>query len=196
MLIFFFTCDYAGGRPQPVSAPESGLATVEVMAFDSRGKFLGAPMVTVFESDDHTNFAAKFRNGVADRIPFGMYKVEGRLTGYSSEVRYIRIFEHRALVVLGLPVGRERPMLPPVTNGRILGSLPPEKKTFVKITGIFSSVSEEGSIGRDGEFRFAGLPNGLYLILVISEDGILASRVVSIPSSSIELEVAERSREK
>ena len=165
----------------------SASAKVEVIAFDTNGRFLGAPNVSLFESDDHKNLAARFRAGVADGIPFGIYRVEGRLPAYSSEIRYVRVYQPHVTVVLGLTFSVELPEVPPVLHGRVVGQISP--KSFVRLVGIYSNVSMESSIEADGSFTLGGLSDGQFLLLIVGQKGILASRAVSIPYTGPGLEV-------
>ena len=160
-------------------------ATVELIAFSTRGVFLPlAPIVVeVFQSEGEKNLAAKFRNGVAEGVPFGIYRMKARLSGFYPEERYVRVNQQRTTVVLGLEVGRiDFPGLPYSLHGRIVGQpLPASKKSFVKLTGIYSSLSMESAVGPDGAFEFSGFSDGLFLLLVANEDGILGSRVLRLP---------------
>ena len=65
--------------------------------------------MSVFESKEHGNLATKFRDGVATGIPFGIYRVEGRLPWYFSDARYVRVFQSVVTIVLGLRFGEELP---------------------------------------------------------------------------------------
>jgi len=164
-------------------------AKVEIVAFDAHGRFLGAPNVTDFESDNHKNLASKFRSGAADDIPFGVYRIEGHLPAYSSEVRYVRIYQPHVTVILGLTIGFELPEVPPILHGRIVGPVVSPPKSFVKLIGIYSNVSMESLIDSDGNFSLGGLTEGRFLVLVVGEKGLLASRVISIPYSGPVLEI-------
>lgn len=161
---------------------------VEVLAFQTDGSFIGAPEVRLFESADHESvdqkdFAKKFRAGVADNIPFGIYKLTAYTSGFYSETRYVAVFQHRVTVVVGLRFGRELATLPifPVLRGTVSGPTPADKRRFVKLVGLYSSQSLESSIGPDGSFELTEPREGRYLLLVVAEDGILASRPVDIP---------------
>jgi hypothetical protein len=183
-------------RSNQVSDAEQFVARVEVCAFDSRGTFLAAPTVRVFESESHKDFSTSFRSGVADHIPFGIYKLEAYMSGFYPEVRYVAIYRPQVTVVVGLAFGREALTLPqpPTIHGKVIGSLPRDKKIFAKLAGIYSDRALESKIGRDGDFDF-GVPwDGRYLLLIVSEDAILASRTIDIPymGRAIEIKIGER----
>jgi hypothetical protein len=164
-------------------------ARVKVIAFDTEGRYLGPPLVRAFESDDRVNLASKFRRGAATNIPFGVYRIEGFLTGYTSETRFVRIYQPQTVVVLGLTVGYELPEVPPILEGSIVGRLPADKKVFARLVGLYSNVAMESMISSDGTFAFGGLTDGRYLLLVIGEHGILASRNIRIPYTGAALQI-------
>jgi hypothetical protein len=167
------------------------LATVQVLAFDTRGLFLGTPTVRLFESEDHKDLASAFHAGPADRIPFGVYKLEAYMNGFYPEVRYVAIYQPRVTVIVGLPFGREVLTLPvpPMVEGKLLGSLPRDKKYFAKLIGIYSNRTLESNISADGRFDFSVPWDGRYLLLVVSEDGVLATRTIDVPYTGPALEI-------
>lgn len=180
-------------EPKSGAAPndERFMATVHVLAFEARGTFLGNADVRLFESEDHKDLASAFHAGVAEHIPFGVYRVEARMSGFYSEVRYVAVYQRHVTVIVGLPFGRESLTLPiPARlHGKVVGSFPGAKKGFVKLTGLFSNKSLESSIATDGGFDFSIPWDGRYLLLVIDEDGVLASQAIDIPYSGPPLEI-------
>jgi len=179
-------------QAQPaLSQEESFRATVQVLAFETRGGFLGPPQVRVFESESHKDFSNAFRAGVANQIPFGIYRIEAYVDGFYSEVRYVAVYRKHVTIIVGLPFGREAMVLPvpPSLHGKVIGSLPRGSKSFVKLMAIFSSASMESAIGDDGGFDFSIPWEGRYLLLVVNESGILASRTIEIPYSGPPFEI-------
>jgi hypothetical protein len=176
---------------QKPQGEEQFVARVEVVAFEAHGTFLGAPAVRVFESEEHKNLSGAFHAGVADRIPFGVYRLEAYMSGFYPEVKYVAIYRPRVTIFVGLAFGREALALPipSSVHGRVIGSLPRGQKSFVKLTGIYSNRALESNIGPDGQFDF-GVPwDGQYLLLVVSEKGILASRTIDVPYTGPALQV-------
>jgi len=164
-------------------------ATVSVIAFDTNGRFLGSPEVKLFESDDgHKNFASRFHGGVAEGIPYGDYRIEARMTAYSSDSKSVRIYQQHVAVILGLAVSHELPQIPPNLPGRITGHLP-TSKGFVRLIGVFANISIDSSIDSEGRFNLAGLSDGKYLLMVIGEGGILTSQPLTVPYTGPPLEI-------
>jgi len=190
LILFLLAVDATAQERRKTTPRDSNAsATVEVLAFDTRGKFLGAPIIKLFESYDHKNLSSRFRGSVAQAVPFGEYQIEGYLPAYSSDKRWVRIYQQRVTVILGLTVGYERPSAPLTIRGHVTGQVSPEKKTYVRLIGVYSDVSLESAIGIDGGFDLAGLTWGAYLLLVISEDGIVASRTINVPYTGVPLEI-------
>ncbi len=172
------------------SADRSPSAKVSLIAFDTRGNPLGPPIVRTFESYEHKNYASKFHLGVAEGIPFGVYRVEAYRTAYSSEERYARVYEREVTVVLGLTVGYELPSVPLTLHGKVVGLSPARRaRSFVKLSGIYSNLSMESAIRPDGGFDLGGLTWGSFLLLVIDDQGVLATRSLSVPYSGPPLEI-------
>jgi hypothetical protein len=177
--------------PVAVNGENPYTASVRVLAFEAGGAFLGAPEVRVFESWDHKDLAGAFHAGIAEGVPFGVYKLEAHRLGCVPETRYVSVFRKRVTVIVGLAVSRETNGLPvwPALHGKVTGALPPGKKAFVRLVGVYSSQALESSIDSDGGFDFSVPQYGLYVLLVVNEDGVLASRIVSNPYSGPPLEI-------
>jgi hypothetical protein len=190
LLLCVATCSAARGEESKRDALRVSTASVQVLAFDTRGPFLGAPNVSLFESFYHKNLAGKFHGGLAEGIPYGVYRIEGRLPAYSSEARYVVVYGPKVTIYLGLAGGIELPATPTTIHGRVVG-LPAAagKACFVKLVGVFSSESMESPVGSDGGFDFSGLSDGRFLLLVVTSEGVLASRLIDFPYSGPSLEI-------
>ena len=163
---------------------QEGTATVEVLGFASNGGFIQtSPSVEVFENYKRKNLAEKFKNGVAEGVPFGVYRMKGYVQGFLSEERTVWVFQRHTTIILGLTVGGIDFPITHNFRGRVFGKpLPTGKKSFVKLSGIFSGVSAESLIGADGGFEVGNVPDGNYLLLVVSDDSLIAIRQVHIPN--------------
>jgi hypothetical protein len=180
-LISLLVCSAAAQIVPPSSRRVQPTATVEVLVFTTDGRYLDTPTVELFESFDHQNLEAKFHDGVAEGIPYGSYRVRGNVSGYyNTEERQVSIYGQRVTLVLGA-TSLSMATRPEEFHGHVIGPLPPGKKSYAKLTGIYSSGSIESAIGPDGDFEMVGMPRGLYLLLILSENRILASSLVSLP---------------
>ena len=188
-----------GAQPPSPKPPKSSdadyVATVRIVAFGASGGFLGVPDIRVFEGEDRKNQSAAFHAGVAERIPFGTYRIEVSMAGFYPETRYVAVYAQKITVVVGLILGHESLTLPvpPRLHGVIVGAVPSDKKTFVKLLGILAEHSLESEIGSNGQFDF-GVPwNGRYVLLVVDEDAkVLATHLVDVPYLGTPLEISVR----
>jgi len=192
--IVLVACAFLEGQQPERGADNDGeqyTASVQVIAFENRGAFLGSPDVRVFESEDHKNMASAFHAGVADHIPFGIYRMEVYFSGFYPETRYVAVYRRKVTVVAGLPFGREAMILPvpPMLHGKVVGSLPRGKRAFVKLVGVYSSESLEAEVDPNGEFDFSIPHDGLYLLLVVGEGGVLATRAITSPYAGAPIEI-------
>jgi hypothetical protein len=175
------------GRPSR-STPErkEADATVNVVAFDPRlGKLLGPPIIRAFRSEENNrDFARSFQPNAADGIPFDTYRIEAYLPGYFSAIRDVGVYQRSVTIVVGLGFGYELPDIAHTLSlrGRVIGlKAAPTNGSFVKLTGIYSAKSTESTINSSGEFEMSGLFTGKYLLLVVTERGVIASQVLTIP---------------
>jgi hypothetical protein len=105
-------------------------SAVEVVALDDRGADISHPDLRVFESDDHKNFVSKFHDGIAEGVPFGVYRVEGHRAGYRSEIRYVSVYQSRVTVVLGFTFGYK------LTDGSYTSSWPRHRAVNIARTNF------------------------------------------------------------
>jgi hypothetical protein len=165
--------------------------SVHVLAYEASGRFLGMPEIRIFETWDHKDLSERFHEGAADSIPFGVYRMEVFRRGCFPETRYVSVFSKQVTVIVGLSVARETNGLPvqPMLHGRVKGLSSFDRRPFVKLVGLYSSQTLEASIATDGQFEFSIPRDGRYLLMVVSEDGLLASREITSPYSGPPLEV-------
>jgi hypothetical protein len=169
-------------------------STVSVLAFDVYGHPLGPPGIKLFESvDDRRNLADKFRNGVARGIPYGEYRIEARLQGYRPDSKVIPVYGPHINTVLGLTFSLELPLIPPDLPGQVVGQTP-RPNTFARLVGIYNNVAIDSLVDADGRFTLFGISDGKYLLLVVGESGVLASRPVTIPYTGPPLRIKLNSR--
>lgn len=166
------------------------VATVRVVAYEANGRYLGMPDVRTFvELDNKENLASKFHNGVASGIPYGEYQIEGHESAYFPDSRHIAVYQPFVTIVLGLRFASELPQIPPTLPGHVIGLQGSTEKTFAKLIGVYENVSMESSIDGDGRFTLGGLSSGLFVLLIIGEKGVIASRTLTVPYTGPPLEM-------
>lgn len=172
-------------------------ATVRVIVVDQFGRNIPEATVSAFTGWDKEDYASQFRDHVATGIPKGNYRIRVELPGFRRAERQANVILPETLVVVGLVVGSIadplwRP-LPRTLKGRVTGRpIPANRHAFVKVMGVFSDYSIEAEIGSGGEFVLAEPVSGINTLMVISEDGVLASQVIDIRYGIREIEIEVR----
>lgn len=176
-------------RRESTTAPQEYKANVEILAYTADGTFLGPPEVFSFiEYSSKRDLTDQFKQGVAKDIPYGTYVLEAGSTGFSGERRVLKVWKTQVTAIVGLELRQEYPAFPVYSRGRVKGALPPGK-SFVKVSGIFSSLMEEATISGDGSFELSMLPAGKYLLMVVNEHGLVASRKVQMPGGTLDIDL-------
>jgi hypothetical protein len=190
-LLFTFSCLAIRG----VLAQSKNVATVEVFAYDTRGIKLDHPKITAFRSDDSGDYASHFEKGVAGNIPFGLYRLQAEYPSHYAGLRYVLVYQQKVNVIVGLYPGFELPIVAPSFVGHIMNYQSSKYKwTFAKLIGIYSSESLESLIDNEGRFRFAGTSNESYILLIVSDKGVLAKQLFTLPlpkPQEVEIKISE-----
>ena len=165
-------------------------STVRVVAYEANGRYLGAPDISAFvDTGNQQDLASRFHGGVATAIPYGVYRVEGKQQWYYPDGRYVRVYQASVTIVLGMRFASELPEAPPTLPGRVVGLTGPTDKTFARLMGVYENVSIEAAIDSEGKFALGGLTPGAFILLIVNDHGILASRTLSIPYTGPPLEI-------
>jgi len=179
MLVFLLLLLCSSDQGQPPKA------TVHVRIVDSSGQDLGEPKVTLFRSESNQeDFASHFRQGSATGLPFGVYKLRAYTQGFWSAERQVRVFQHDVWVVLSLELGmgKSEGGLSTYTLSGSVRNLPPvEQLAWLRLSGVYSTVMIDAKASATGDFSMAGIPQGLYVLIVTQGQKILEVRTVQIP---------------
>jgi hypothetical protein len=180
----------AGRQEEKLRALAVPASTVRVVAYEANGRYLGAPDISTFvDAGNQQDLAAKFRGGVATAIPYGVYRVEGKQPWYYPDERYVRVYQPSVTIVLGLRFASELPEVPPTLPGRVVGLTGPADRIFAKLIGVYENVSMEAAVDAGGKFTLGGLAPGAFILLIVNDQRILASRTLTIPYTGPPLEI-------
>jgi hypothetical protein len=169
---------------------ESFVARVQILAFASTGKFVGAPEVFSFvEISSKQNLTSRFKDGIANDVPFGTYVLDAGFSAFTREERVVRVAKKEVPIIVGIELRGELPEFPSYFRGRIIGAIP-QSRSFVRVVGIISGIAEDSLIARDGSFEFSDLPQGEYILMVVNETGLVASRRIAMPATRLEVDIA------
>ena len=159
----------------PSGPPQYG--RVQVEAYD----FIGTPIRT-FDAElsalgNRGKSEIEVRRGVAERVPYGSYKIRVGAAAFNPAEREIRVAQGDTVVRVELS-------LPGSCSGSagIGGSvqpLPAGRKLWLKVVPLYGAGGTEAPVGSDGSFKIAGLDEGSYLLLVLDGTTVLHSETVS-----------------
>jgi len=155
------------------SKSSQSTATVRIQLVNADGMDLEAEAeVERFQDDSGgTNLAKRFTHGTATDIPYGIYKLRVRTSGFWSAEREVRVFQPDVLTIVALEIGMSRSEggLPTSTvAGKINGLAPASTKLHLRLAGIYSDTVMDSKLETDGTFKFSGVPNGIYILVVTS----------------------------
>jgi hypothetical protein len=173
-----------------IEQQKDSVAAVTVLAFNSwRGNRLDPPIIRQFKSEENgKDFTKLFHQNAAEGIPFGEYRVEVYLPDYTSALRVVNVYQRNVTIVVGLVIV---PEISPISlHGRVVGlQASATTGTFVKLSGVYSDASTESAIDSKGEFDMSVLLPGKYVLTVVNVEGIVASRVLTIPYDGPALQI-------
>jgi hypothetical protein len=137
------------------------------------------------------DIAGSFRNGTADHVPWGFYRIEVSAPGCVPESRYVSVFAAEVPILVGLACEFENPALAeengialppyPILRGRVIGPRPAGKELIARMIGVFSSESLEAVVGSGGEFEMSVPRDGKYVLMILDEKNVLAIELVGSP---------------
>jgi hypothetical protein len=164
-------------------------ATVHIKIVDTfSGDDLGAATVESFALEFESNaknLADKFQQNTASGIPFGVYRLRARATGFSSAIKNVYVSQAETQVVLGLRFGTidfPYPTFNISGEVRTAHSFTPD--IHIRLIGLFSELSLDTNTEKSGKFTFAGVPQGMYILVTIQGKKVVDARPVQVPGSS------------
>jgi len=189
-LVALLFCAVAG-------APDSVAATtglVHIKLSDSYGVPLdGEPRVETFRlATDGPNLAAEFKDGSAKMIPYGVYSLRARASGFWSATREVRVFEPEVWVAIGLEIGmgkNEGGFPTSKVLGTIVNPQFAKSRLHLRLSAIYSNTILDSQTASDGGFRFENVPNGLHVLTVTDGTEILDVRKLKVTSDSVSLKI-------
>lgn len=178
------------------------VAIVHLQIVDTfSGSDLGTATVESFTpgSDSRSgNLANKFVQNRASDIPFGVYRLRARATGFWSAEKDVYVFQPDTWVVLGLSFGTIDTQ-PPQFNvaGKVRNAHSFTSEIHLRLIGVYSELSLDTKPDGSGKFRFAGVPQATYILVTIRANQVLDARRVQVPGIGLlEVDVGEKSKGK
>jgi hypothetical protein len=190
-LVLLFCTAIWGNAASPQQVTVQAGATVEVLAFDETGNTIDGVIVETFEfmRGSSNDLAPLFRNGVAERIPFGVYRMRASVPGFYSTTRNVSVFSSKTTVVVGLAVG-DIIFCGPCSEGSLNGTHAfrgqfadvRSKNTRARLIGAHYGFSQQTKLDRKGSFEFHKLFTGRYYVVIYDDNFILATEEIQVRS--------------
>lgn len=162
-------------------------ATVHIVLLNSYGNSLGEK-AEVIEFRDTTpgghDFVHSFRQNTGTEVPFGTYRLRVRTAGFWTAEREVRVYQSEVWAVAALEFGMgtsEGGFPTSNVSGRIRGLESTKNPVRLRLSGIYSTAVMDTVMNPLGEFRFAGIPNGCYVIVTTREQEVLDVRSLCTP---------------
>jgi hypothetical protein len=179
-------------------------ATVRIQLVSSYGTELESDAtVDVFQGKSGgRNLAARFKHNMARAMPYGVYRLRVRVSGFWTAERELRVFRPNVLAVVALDMGRVDGGWPPSkVIGKVKNAEPSASLVHVRLSGLYSSTVMDAELSPDGSFEFSGVPDGTYILLTTREGDLPAThegtvldcRQASVPvSAPVVIELSSR----
>lgn len=168
----------------PPQAPQFG--RVEVSAVTILGDRVRNLSVDLIEIGSGKSFKSEFRDGVANRIPYGRYTARVYAPGFITIERALLLAQPEISLRTQLNVSMECGG----GTGGVHGSIQPapgDRELWVKIVPVLGSGGGEVRVSRTGTFQLEGLEEGDYLVLVLDGKSIIYTSTVGNRFVNIDL---------
>ena len=178
----------AGIRSQ--KHPESAIVHLRVV--DHTGHILGPIKVETFKPDSGgIDLADRFKDTTAVS-----YRLRAYSSGFWAAEREVRVFQPEVWVVMQLEIGMGRyegGLSTFELSGSVKNMTDESEPIWLRLTGIHSAVVLDARASTFGDFKMAGIPQGLYVLVTTQGDRILDTRTIRIPATvRIEIDPANK----
>jgi hypothetical protein len=155
--------------------PKTG--RIEVQAFDFIGRPLRNISVDLAALGRQAGPAVEFQGAVAERVPYGTYKIRVGAPAYAAVERDIRLNQAELAVRVELPLPMEGHDYASVSGS--IKPVPRGRKLWVKVVPLYGTGGSEALVRPDGSFRVAGLDEGSYVLVVLDGESILHTETLT-----------------
>jgi hypothetical protein len=189
MLLVFFCCG-------AVAETQRKTATVHLRIVTTPGDDLGVATVKTFEWEGGDvrppNFADRFRKNTASDIPYGLYRLCARSTGFWTACTEVPVYQPEVWAVLPLRVEPDPFGLAQVT-GMLRNVTSPGSPVWVRLMGVYWGMTVDAKADSSGRFQMSGIPPGQWVLVTIQDKRILDTRPIEVPASgAVEIDIQTR----
>ena len=161
-------------------------STVRIIPVDPSGTEVTDIEVYRFESlYDMKDLAKHFHGNTATGIPYGFYRAQLSVRGFSAEERVVHVFQPKVIAVVGLSIGAEGGRDASDASGHVQNIDRTGLPVRVRLVGIYSSTIDDAEVSGSGDFFFARVPAGSYVVVASQGDKLLGVRPVKFPTQQL-----------
>jgi hypothetical protein len=177
LVLVFFCCG-------AVAETQRKTATVRLRIVTTPGDDLGVATVKTFEWEygdvRPPNFADHFRQNTASDIPYGLYRLCARTTGFETGCAEVPVYQPEVWAVLPLRFGNG-PSLSGQVAGVVKNAPSAESPVWLRLMGVYWDMTVDAKADSSGRFQMSGIPPGKWVLVTIQSNRILDTRPLEIP---------------
>jgi hypothetical protein len=133
---------------------------------------------------DQTGTAIRFK-----QIPFGLYDLEIQAAGFSTRHDQVGIYQQSVQLWFGIYPSPTHAVEPSEVQGSVALKEGDTRALWARLVPLYSSDFIEDRVSPSGDFHFAGLYPGRYVLLVIDGDKVLLTKSVDYFGGKLKLQV-------
>ncbi len=170
-------------EPPVQAAPGAATVHLRIVTFNT-WEDLGTANVETLEREcgdkPSGNLAGRFHGNVAHGVPYDLYKLCARITGFWTGCTEVPVYQPAVWVVLGLRAGGAGLAELSTLTGTVEG--PPDRQApvWVRLMGVYSGMGIDTKVNSKGRFRMSGIPSGEWVLVTMQKGRILDTRPIKI----------------
>ena len=166
------------------AADDLATAKLEILTLTTLGEPLAAARLQLSgdgSGPKYTGVSGPDGRAYFENVPFGQWDLDVSLAGFNNHRERIRVYQPALTFHLGLVLGH-----PHVSQRtEIQGVVSPMKtkskyEMWIRMVPLYSGEFLESAIDSAGRFKLLGMDVGSYVLLVIAEGKVLATRPIEV----------------
>ena len=169
-------------------------ATVLVVVSDCFGKSIPDARVTLQQGQMEFRFVATAGTAKVHGIPFGLYDLKVEEPGFEPWHEPLRVYQSSMAIRAGIEVSAGHLYRRPEVMGSINGNLAAWPNLWVRLMPIYSGQLVEANVDRTGNFELDQMAVGRYLVILFSNDEVLATKALTVRGGKQSIDLAIQSK--
>ena len=198
LLVCILVMAFTGARSAAKTETTTTASHVRIVPVGIYGKALDDANLVVedFRSiSGGKSIADHFHGASASEIPYGIYVLRARVPGFWSNERLVRVFQPDVVAVIDLAVGVDGGPQNSAVSGRIRTAKRGPASIRARLCGTYGDTTIDTELNSSGEFSVAEVPNGSYILIIMSSDAVLKAQPIRVPvSAPIDIDLADPSQ--